>query len=165
MPRSPRTRSRSLAFHPAFLSAARDAGDRSGSHDRRIDAGLRPGNDARQRQVLAKLTPPRIAFISTTAAAPSVMPDALAAVTVPSLSKAGTQLAIDSSVTPVWILVGIDHDITLARLDRHRRRVSSLNRPGLLRRLPPCSAKFRDEITPVTISRAVVVDTDSINPA
>ena len=34
--------------------------------------------------------------ISTTAAAPSLMPLALAAVTVPSLSKAGRSLAIES---------------------------------------------------------------------
>ena len=36
-----------------------------------------------------------LAFISTTAAAPSLMPEALAAVTVPSLSNAGRSFAID----------------------------------------------------------------------
>src|SRR5262249_20345018 len=41
-----------------------------------------------------------LAFISTTAAAPSLIPDALPAVTVPSLSKAGRSLLIASSVVP-----------------------------------------------------------------
>ncbi len=40
------------------------------------------------------------AVISTRAAAPSLMPDALAAVTVPSLSNAGRSLATLSMVTP-----------------------------------------------------------------
>ena len=38
--------------------------------------------------------------ISTAAAAPSLMPDALAAVTVPSLSKAGRSFCIASMVAP-----------------------------------------------------------------
>ena len=41
-----------------------------------------------------------LAFISTTAAAPSLMPEALAAVTVPSFSNAGRSLAMPSSVVP-----------------------------------------------------------------
>ena len=67
--------------------------DRPGAHDRRIDAGMRPRHDARERRLAAlgglarRSSAPR-------AAAPSLMPEALAAVTVPSLSKAGRSLAI-----------------------------------------------------------------------
>ena len=74
---------------PAGLLQRHAAGrDRPGAHDRRIDAGGRPGDDARQR-LQAALLRPRLAVISTTAAAPSLMPEALPAVTVPFLSKAG----------------------------------------------------------------------------
>ena len=41
-----------------------------------------------------------LAVISTTAAAPSLMPEALPAVTVPSFSNAGLSLAIASRVAP-----------------------------------------------------------------
>ena len=41
-----------------------------------------------------------LAFISTTAAAPSLMPEALPAVTVPSLAKAGRSLPTASRVVP-----------------------------------------------------------------
>ena len=63
------------------------------------------------------------------------MPEALPAVTVPSLAKAGRSLASVSSVVP-WrgILVGIDHDVALAGLDRHRDDLV-LEAAGLLRRL------------------------------
>ena len=43
------TRSRSSTFQPAFLSAAREAGIGPDAHDRRIDAGMRPGDDAGER--------------------------------------------------------------------------------------------------------------------
>ena len=42
-------RSRSLTVQPAFSSALREAGIGPDAHDRRIDAGGRPGGDARQR--------------------------------------------------------------------------------------------------------------------
>ena len=86
------TRSRSSTFQPAFLQRRARRRDRAGAHDRGIDAGLRPGHDARQRRHAALGGLARL--ISTTAAAPSLMPEALAAVTVPSLSKAGRSLAI-----------------------------------------------------------------------
>ena len=63
------------------------------------------------------------------------MPEALAAVTVPSLSKAGRSLAIASSVVPcLGIFVGVDHDVALAGLDRDRRDLV-LEVAGLLRGL------------------------------
>ena len=62
------------------------------------------------------------AFISTTAAAPSLMPEALAAVTEPSLSKAGRSLAIESRVTPAFGYSSVSTTVSpLRRLDRHRR--------------------------------------------
>src|SRR5665213_3390282 len=61
--------------------------DRPGSHDFGIDPGVRPRRDARQG------FRPRFfassADIRTMAAAPSLSPEALAAVTDPSLAKAG----------------------------------------------------------------------------
>src|SRR5271155_1335531 len=85
--------------------------DRPGAHDCRIDAGRRPGNDAGERPPPAAREagggggpPPRFsasgAVINTTAAAPSLMPEALPAVTVPFLSKAGRSLARTSTVVP-----------------------------------------------------------------
>ena len=110
------TRSRSSAFQPAFSSALREAGIGPDAHDRRIDADLRPGDDPRQR----RRGPRRWASsadISTTAAAPSLMPEALPAVTVPSLLKAGRSLAMPSTVAPKrGILVRVDHDVALAGL-------------------------------------------------
>ena len=75
------------------------------------------------------------AVISTSAAAPSLMPEALPAVTVPSLAKAGRSLAIASSVAP-WrgIFVLVDDDVALAGLDRDRDDLV-LEAAGLLRRL------------------------------
>ena len=76
-----------------------------------------------------------LAFISTTAAAPSLMPEALPAVTVPSLSKAGRNLPIAfQRGAMLGIFVGIDHDVALAALDGHRRDLV-LELAGLLRRL------------------------------
>src|SRR5262249_18071303 len=81
-----------------FLSAAREEGigpvpmilgsTPAWAHDTMRASGVLPSLAA------------SLAFISTTAAAPSLMPDALPAVTVPSLSKAGRNLLIASSVVP-----------------------------------------------------------------
>ena len=76
-----------------------------------------------------------LAVISTTAAAPSLMPEALAAVTVPSLAKAGRSLPIDFERGAVLgIFVGVDHHVALAGLHRHRRDLV-LEPAGLLRGL------------------------------
>src|SRR4029079_8445090 len=93
-------RSRSAAFQPAFCSAARDAGIGPVP----MIAGSTPAcaqDTMRANGVLPSLAASD-AFISTTAAAPSLMPEALAAVTEPSLSNAGRSLEIDSSVTPAF---------------------------------------------------------------
>ena len=74
--------------------------DRPGAHDLRVDAGLRPGDDARERLLACRSGLLRV--ISTSAAAPSLMPEAFAAVTVPSFEKAGRSLAIASTVTPAF---------------------------------------------------------------
>src|SRR5258708_36219769 len=94
------TRSRSSIFQPAFLSAAREAGigpvpmiegsTPACAHDTMRASGFLPSAAA------------CLALISTTAAAPSLMPDAFAAVTVPSFERAGRSLAIDSPLTPAF---------------------------------------------------------------
>ncbi len=80
-------RSRSETSQPAFLSAARLAG----IGPEPISAGSTPA--WAQEAMRASGVSPRAlassAVISTSAAAPSLMPEALAAVTVPSLAKAG----------------------------------------------------------------------------
>src|SRR6266702_2856294 len=92
------TRSRSATFQPAFLSAARDAG----IGPLPMIAGSTPAcaqETMRASGALPSLAA-SLAFISTTAAAPSLMPEALAAVTVPSLAKAGRSLPTASMVVP-----------------------------------------------------------------
>src|SRR5262245_56681390 len=91
------TRSRSPIDQPAFLSAAREAGIGPVP----MIAGSTPAcaqDTMRASGVLPRLAA-SLAVISTTAAAPSLMPEALAAVTEPSLAKAGRSLAIDYIVT------------------------------------------------------------------
>ncbi len=121
---------------PAGLLQRRARGrDRAGAHDRRIDAGMGPRHDAGQR-LEARAWRPRLAFISTTAAAPSLMPEALAAVTVPSLSKAGRSLADRlerGAVARIFSSV-VDDDVALAPLDGDRRDLV-LELAGLLRGL------------------------------
>ncbi len=85
------TRSRSSTDQPAFLQRLARWPDRAGAHDGRIDAGMGP--DAMRASGVMPRFVASSADISTRAAAPSLMPDALPAVTVPSLSKAGRSLA------------------------------------------------------------------------
>jgi hypothetical protein len=75
------------------------------------------------------------ALISSVAAAPSLMPEALAAVTEPSLVKAGRSFCIASMVAP-WRMYSsaVDHDVALAGLDRDRRDLVG-ELAGLLRGL------------------------------
>ncbi len=90
------TRSRSSIFQPARSSALREAGigpvpmicgSTPAVAQETIRAiGVMPRRDASP------------SLISTAAAAPSLMPDALPAVTVPSLSKAGFSFCMPSSV-------------------------------------------------------------------
>src|ERR1051326_4861786 len=92
------TRSRSSTFQPAFFSAAREAGIGPVP----MMAGSTPA--CAQETIRASTLRPSLAawlaFMSTTAAAPSLIPEAFPAVTVPSLSKAGLSLETASNVVP-----------------------------------------------------------------
>ena len=68
--------------------------------------------------------------MSTTAAAPSLMPDALAAVIEPSLSKAGRSLATLSSVTPARGYSSWSTTMSPLRLLIVTGTISSLKRPA-----------------------------------
>ena len=116
--------------------------DRAGSHDGRIDAGGGPGDDAGER-CQAALRRFRLAVISTTAAAPSLMPDALPAVTVPSLEKAGFNLPSASIVVP-WrgCIRRADTMMSPLRVEIVKGMISSLNLPAFWRPRP-CSASGR----------------------
>src|SRR2546430_13153040 len=91
-------KSRSAMFQPAFFSAAREAG--IGPVPMILGSTPAwPHDTMRPRAFLPSLAA-CLAVISTTAPAPSLMPDALPALTVPSFSKGGFSLAIPSSVAP-----------------------------------------------------------------
>ena len=60
------------------------------------------------------------ADISTGAAAPSEMFEEEAAVITPSLPNAARRSGIFADVDLARLLVGVDHDLALAGLDRHR---------------------------------------------
>src|SRR6516225_2021833 len=91
-------RSRSPIDQPAFLRAARDAGIGPVP----MMAGSTPAwaQDTMRASTLRFSLAASLALIRTTAAAPSLIPDALAAVTVPSFAKAGRNLLIVSRVVP-----------------------------------------------------------------
>ena len=72
------------------------------------------------------------AFISTTAAAPSLMPDALAAVTEPSLSNAGRSLEIESRVTPAFGYSSVSTTVSPLRPLIVTGAISSLNLPAFI---------------------------------
>ena len=75
------------------------------------------------------------AVISTTAAAPSLRPEALAAVTVPSLAKAGRSLATASSVAPARIYSSWSTTMSPLRVEIDEGNDLVLEPAGLLRRL------------------------------
>src|SRR5512136_1962330 len=77
------TKSRSLADQPAFSSALRDAG--IGPEPMTFGSTPAVAHDVILAIGLSLRFLASFAVISTTAAAPSLMPEALAAVTVPSL--------------------------------------------------------------------------------
>ena len=85
-------------FQPAFFSAARDAG--IGPVPMILGSTPAWPQDTMRPSTFLPSLAACLAVISTTAAAPSLMPDALPAVTVPSFSKAGFSLAIASTVAP-----------------------------------------------------------------
>ena len=118
---------------PGRCSAARTAGTgpmpitRGGTpalaYARMRASGVRPSAWARD------------SLITTTAAPPSLMPLALPAVTLPSLSKAGRSPDSDFGRGPgARMLVGVDGHRLLARLDRDAT-ISSRKRPAAIGRL------------------------------
>ena len=70
------------------------------------------------------------ARMSTTAAAPSLMPDALPAVTVPSLEKAGLSFATESSVAPWRMYSSASTTTSPLRVFTVTGTISSLNLPA-----------------------------------
>ena len=100
-------------FQPAFFSAAREAGIGPVP----MIAGSTPA--CAQETMRASGFLPRfaasLAVISTTAAAPSLMPDALAAVTRAFLVEGRAQLGDRlERGAGLGIFVGVDHDVALA---------------------------------------------------
>src|SRR2546429_273092 len=85
-------------FQPAFFSASRE----DGIGPVPMILGSTPAwpHDTMRPSTFLPSLAACLAVISTTAAAPSLMPDALPAVTMASLSKAGLRLALESMVAP-----------------------------------------------------------------
>ncbi len=104
------TKSRSETFQPAFSNALREAGIGPDP----ITAGSTPA--VAQEAIRTSGVRPRFlasaALITTKAAAPSLIPEAFAAVTVPSLAKAGRSLATLSRVTPCLIYSSLSTTIS-----------------------------------------------------
>ena len=80
--------------------------------------------------------------ISTRAAAPSLMPEALPAVTEPSLEKAGRSFARASTVTPALGNSSVSTMVSPLRPLMVTGTISSLNRPALM----AASALFCDAV-------------------
>ena len=93
------------------------------------------------------------AVISTTAAAPSLMPEALAAVTVPSLgSKAGRSLAMPSRVTPSLMYSSLSTTVSPFLPLMTTGAISSLNLPAFL----AASALFCEATAKLSCSSRVI---------
>ena len=102
--------------------------DRPGAHDRRVDATRRPGDDPRQRRVAA---PRRLgAAHQHQGGGPVTMPEALPAVTVPSLAKAGRSLASASMVVPCFGCSSSATTVSPRRPLTVTGAISSLKRPA-----------------------------------
>eukprot|EP00043_Microstomoeca_roanoka_P023604 m.258924 g.258924 ORF g.258924 m.258924 type:complete len:349 (+) comp32889_c0_seq1:304-1350(+) len=122
------TRSRSSAFQPALSSALREAkigptpmidgSSPAVAYEAMRASGVRPRFSASS------------ADISNTAAAPSLMPDALAAVTEPSLVKAGRSFCIASIVAPWRMYSSASTTVSPLRDLMVKGITSSLNLPA-----------------------------------
>ena len=122
------TRSMSSILHPALSSALRLAGIGPAP----ISAGSMPAV-AQETMRPSGRTPRRAAssaVISTSAAAPSLMPDALPAVTVPSLAKAGRSFASASTVVPWRGYSSVSTTMSPLRLGTVTAAISSARRPS-----------------------------------
>src|SRR6266545_2449776 len=106
-------RSRSATFQPAFSSALREAG--IGPVPMIFGSTPAVAHDAMRA---SGVTPRRLAsdaFMTTNAAAPSLRPDALPAVTVPVLGKGRLELGHGiERCSRADMLVPIDHNLALA---------------------------------------------------
>ena len=72
-----------------------------------------------------------LAVMTTTAAAPSLMPEALPAVTLPSCLNAGRSFIAGGGGSCAWELIGIEHDrraLALRDPDRHDFVLNLLSR-------------------------------------
>ena len=122
------TRSTSAMFHPAFSSALRLAGIgpepiSAGSTPAVAQETMRPSGSIPRRAASS-------ALISTSAAAPSLMPEALPAVTVPSFAKAGRSLASVSAVVPWRGYSSASTAMSPLRWGTTTEAISSANRPA-----------------------------------
>src|SRR5665213_1370231 len=129
-------RSRSAAFQPAFSSALREAGIGPVP----MIAGSTPAV-AQETMRASGVTPRRAASatdISTRAAAPSLMPEALPAVTVPSLAKAGRSFASTSSVVPARGYSSVSTIWSPFRVLMVMGTISSLKRPASIAATARC---------------------------
>ncbi len=93
-----------------------------------------------------------LAVISTTAAAPSLMPEALPAVTVPSLSKAGLSFAASSILAPSRIYSSSATIVSPFRVFTVTGAISSLNLPAFL----AASALFCEAVANLSCSSRVI---------
>ena len=122
------TRSRSATVQPAFSSAFRDAGIGPVP----MTAGSTPA--VAEDTIRASGSSPRAlasaALISTSAAAPSLSPEALAAVTEPSFVKAGFSPCMASSVAPWRMNSSLSTTTSPLRPLIVTGAISSSNRPA-----------------------------------
>jgi hypothetical protein len=130
-------------FQPARAQRLAAGRDRAGAHDRRVDAGV-----AQEAMRASGVRPRRggsaLALITTRAAAPSLMPLALPAVTVPSLVKAGAGrpcLGVGHAVADVFVLV---HHVSPLRPLMVTGAISSLKRPAFCAALGLVLARRRE---------------------
>ena len=104
----------SASVRPGLLQRLRDRLDRADAHDLGRHAGHRVGDEAGQRPE-AQLACALARDITTAAAAPSDICEALPAVTMPSAAKAGFSFAsAAASVSRARALVGVERDVRLA---------------------------------------------------
>ena len=114
-------RSRSSTFQPAFLQRRARGRDRAGAHDRRIDAGVRPRDDARERRLaaLGGLARRHQHHRGGAVIDAGGVGGGHRAVLVEGRAQLGDRVERGAGLR---IFVGVDDDVALAALDRDRRR-------------------------------------------
>src|SRR5262249_1840123 len=144
------TRSGSPIFQPAFFSALREAG--IGPEPMTLGSTPAVAQEAMRASGFKPRFLASFAVISTTAAAPSLMPDALPAVTVPSLSKAGLSFAASSTLAPSRIYSSSETTVSPLRVLTVTGTISSLNLPAFL----AASALFCEAVANLSCSSRVI---------